>query len=134
MANISDFKRGQIVDARIVGACVIKTVELFGEASSTVWKVMTTFEKEGKPLHWSKTLEESESCLIGTVGLLLGKDHKNTAPKITEELKDHLENPISSKTVRRELRKVELQSENHFKINIFGITRYFHYFAQPLYM
>ena len=31
---------------------------------------------------------------------IVRKDHKNTA-----ELKDHLENPLSSKTVRRELHK-----------------------------
>ena len=31
------------------------------------------------------------------------KDHKNTAPKISAELNDHLENPVYSKTVRKEL-------------------------------
>ena len=34
------------------------------------------------------------------------KDHKNTALKITAELNDHLKNPVSSKTVRRELKKL----------------------------
>ena len=35
------------------------------------------------------------------------KDHRNTAPKITAELNDHLENLVSAKkkTVRRELCK-----------------------------
>ena len=33
------------------------------------------------------------------------KDHKNTAPKITAELNDLIENPVSTKTVRRELHK-----------------------------
>ena len=68
MADLSDFKRGQIVGARRAGASVTKTAELFGVTRSTVSKVLTAFEKEGKPLHWSKTLKESESWQIGTVG------------------------------------------------------------------
>ena len=42
MADLSDFKRGQTVGARMAGANVTKTTELF------VSKVMTAFEKEGK--------------------------------------------------------------------------------------
>ena len=45
MADLSDFKRIQIVGARIAGAGVTKLTELFGVARSTVSKVMTAFEK-----------------------------------------------------------------------------------------
>ena len=49
MADLLDFKRGQIVGACMAGASVKKkTAELFGVAGSTVSKVTTTFEKEGK--------------------------------------------------------------------------------------
>ena len=48
MADLSDFKRSQVVGARKVGAIVTKTSELFGVERSTLWKVMTVFEKEGK--------------------------------------------------------------------------------------
>ena len=37
--------------------------------------------------------------------LIVRKDHKNTAPNITAELNDHLEKPVSSKTVKGEVHK-----------------------------
>ena len=50
------------------------------------------------------------------------KDHKKTAPKITAELNDHLENPVSSKTVRRELYKAgfyrRVAIRKHIEMNL----------------
>ena len=48
MANISDFKRGQISAARMAGANVTKTAKLFGIAKCTILNVMTSFGTEGK--------------------------------------------------------------------------------------
>ena len=48
MADLSDFKRGQIVDACMTGASLTKIIELFGEARSTVLKVIIAFEKDRK--------------------------------------------------------------------------------------
>ena len=48
MVELFDFKRGQIVGARMVGANVTKTVQNFGVSRGTVSKVMIAFEKEKK--------------------------------------------------------------------------------------
>ena len=51
MADLSDFKRGQIVGARMADACVTKTAEIFRSVRSTVSNLMTAFEKERKTPH-----------------------------------------------------------------------------------
>ena len=48
MAELSDFKWGQIFGARMAGDSVRKIAELFGVARRTISKVMRSFEKEGK--------------------------------------------------------------------------------------
>ena len=108
MADLSDFKRGQFFDARMAGASVTKTAESSSLAKSTVPKVMTAFEKEGK----TSSLQQKSGRKWKlsdrdrrTLTWIVRKDYKNTAPKITAELNGHLKNQVSSKTVRRELHK-----------------------------
>ena len=59
MADLSNFKRGEFIDARMTGTSVRKTAEIFGVAKNIVWKAMTAFEKEGKTFslkqNWKKT-------------------------------------------------------------------------------
>ena len=108
MADLSDFKRGQIVCACMAGASVTKTTELFGVARSIVSKVKTAFEKEVKTSSLKqnsgrkrKLSDRDRRTLTGIVR----KGHKDTTRKMTPKLNNHLENPVSSKPVRRELHK-----------------------------
>ena len=50
MADQSDFKRRQIVDARMAGANATKADELFGATRSTVLKIMTNIWERRKNL------------------------------------------------------------------------------------
>ena len=108
MADLSAFKRDQILGARKASARVTKSIELFGATLSTVSKIMTAFEIEGKASSLkqnsrSKWKQSERDRWINT--WIVWNDHKNTAPKITAEINDHLGNLVSPKIVRRELHK-----------------------------
>ena len=48
MADLSDYKRVQIFDDRMLGTSVTKTARMFGVSKGTVLKIMIAFEKEKK--------------------------------------------------------------------------------------
>ncbi len=80
-----------------------------GRVQVAVLKVITAFEKEGKTSSLKQNSGRKRKLSDRdrlTLKWIVRKDHKNTAPKITAKLNDHLENPVSSKTVGRELHKV----------------------------
>ena len=82
---------------------VTKTATLFGIARSTVSKVMTSFENIRKTSSLKQTSGRKRKLSDRnrwTLTWIVRKDPKNIAPKITAELNDHLENPVSSKAVR----------------------------------
>ena len=134
MAHLSDFRKGQIVGARMAGASVTKTAEIFGVATSTISKAMTAFEKEEKPYHWSKTLEEIKSCLIGNIRLLrglLGRITRTELRKFLQSLMNISRTQFPQKLFEGSCTKSDftrgLQTENHIRINLFEISRCFYY-------
>ena len=85
----------------MAGASVTKSAELF--------RLPKKKEKEGKisPQKQNsgrkrKLSDRDRRTLTGIVR----KDPKNTVPKITAELNDHLEKPVCSKTVKRKLHNI----------------------------
>ena len=109
MADLSDFKRSQIIGACVARASVTKTTELFGVAISNVSKVMTAFEKEGKTFSRNENLGKKRKLSDRdrrTLAKIVRKNHKKATLKITVEHNGHHENPVSLKSVRRQLHKI----------------------------
>jgi transposase len=100
MGNMSDFERGQIVGAHLIGTSVTKTATLLHVWKTTVYKVMSAYTN-----HWTttsakrnsgrkSTLTERVQCTVRSIVL---KNHRTTAAQVTSELNIHLEDPVSKK-------------------------------------
>ena len=108
MTDLSDFQRGQIVGACMAGASVIETARMLDVSRGNVSKVMTAFEREGMPSsakHRSDRKSKLSERDRGTLNRIVREGRKTMALKITADLNEHLQNPVSTKTVRRELNK-----------------------------
>ena len=136
MADLSDFKRGQIVAAHVAGARVTKTAKLFGLARSTVSKVMIAFGKQGKASSLKQTSGRKRKLFNWdrlTLTRVVRKNHKNMTPKITPALNEHFENPLERSSIKPDFTR-GLQSENYKKIKLFEISNCFDYFVRILYI
>ncbi|KFM70696.1 Transposable element Tc1 transposase, partial [Stegodyphus mimosarum] len=108
MSELTDFERRQIVGARMVGASVSKVAEVFSVSRGTVSKIYSAYLKSGKTS--SAKSQRGRKCVLSdrdrrSLRVIVTKNMKTTAEKGTAEMNAVLPNPVSTKTIRRELHK-----------------------------
>jgi len=113
MSDLTDFQRGQTVGAQLVGATVTETSQRLGVSRGTVSKVMTAYTQRGKTGSAKQNSRRKEK-LSERDGRVLKRivmsKKKTTAAKLTAELNQHLDSPVSTITVRRYLHKEDIYS------------------------
>lgn len=86
MIDLSNFRRGHIVDDRRTGNSVTQSAKIFGVSWCIFWKVLTASEKEGKTSYSeTKPRKQIKTFQWGPPFLtwIIRKDHKITTPEIT---------------------------------------------------
>jgi transposase len=105
---LSVFQKGQIVVVRLAGRSVTQTATVLGVSRAAVSKVMMTHTKH-RNTSSAKRNSGQKSKLSErdrrTLKRIVSKSHRTTAVKVTAELNIHVVDPVSTKTVRRELYK-----------------------------
>ena len=97
MADLSHFKRGQINGARMLGASITKTAQMFSISTGTVSKVITAFKKRKENVsakHKSGRNPKLSGRNHRTLHRIIRKDRKTKALKITSELNEHSQNHL----------------------------------------
>jgi transposase len=104
---LSDFEKGKIVRVRLAGTLATKIPILLGVSRATVSEVMSAYTNHGKATSAKSnsgrkpTMTERDRSTLRVAS----KNHRTTIVQVTAELGIHLEDPVSTKAVRRELHK-----------------------------
>jgi transposase len=106
MGDLSNFERGQIIGSCLAAASVIKTATLLGVSRVTVSKAMSAYTNHGKATSAKRNSGRKSTM---TLRWAVSKNHKTTASQVTAEMNIYLEDPVSKKTVQRELHKSNIQ-------------------------
>uniref|UniRef100_A0A9J8A706 Transposase Tc1-like domain-containing protein n=1 Tax=Cyprinus carpio carpio TaxID=630221 RepID=A0A9J8A706_CYPCA len=101
MRDISEFKSGQIIGVHLAGISVTRTASLCGVSRATVFRVMSNCRRKRK-------LSARD---VQVLTWIVSKKHETTAGQLTAELNVHLSSLVSTKTIRRELRRVNIHGQ-----------------------
>jgi len=113
MEDLSDFQRGLMVGAPLAGASVTKTATSLGVSGVAVSKVLTAYIN-----HWKISPAERNSDGNPklserdrqTLKKIKSKNHRTAAANVSAEFSNHLEVPVFTKTVQRELHRSNIHS------------------------
>ncbi|GFX77101.1 transposable element Tcb1 transposase [Trichonephila clavipes] len=106
MTDLSEFEKGMIVGMRCAGCSVTETAIYLGRARSTVSAVMTAYRKCGNVTsgkHNSGRKRKLTDRDKRVLTRIVARKRKQSLSLITSEVNSHLRNPISARTVQREL-------------------------------
>ncbi|GFU70885.1 transposable element Tc1 transposase [Trichonephila clavipes] len=106
MTDLSEFEKGMIVGMGCTGCSVTETAIYLGRARSTVSAVMTAYNKCGNVTsgkHNSGRKRKLTDRDKRVLTRIVARKRKQSLSQITSEVNSHLRNPISARTVQREL-------------------------------
>ncbi|GFS61463.1 transposable element Tc1 transposase [Trichonephila clavipes] len=107
MCDLSDMKRGMII-----GASMSRTANLVGVLRTTVSRVMTAYTNLGKvssAKYNSRGKLKLEHRDRRVLKRIVARNRKTILPQITSDMNTHLLNPVSMKTIPRELHTANIR-------------------------